>query len=284
VTGIIGGLLAALLWGSSTTTDAKATRLVGAIGVLGWSSIAGCTLTLPVALIFAHDTSGVSARGLVWLTVSSLAAVSAFAPFYRAVQLGPVPLVAGLGATEGGVAAAIAFATGERLPALTLLGLIVALGGMIVVLVSVRTPMPTGHGHPLTAGLLATLSASLFGLSLFAGARAIQSVPELWLPAGSRTFGTVLIALPLLWLGKLPRPGRFLRFTFYSALAQSTGYFAFLVAADSSGVSVPAVLASQASVVGMVISFIVLGERLSQRQLAGIGALLTGVAVVAATR
>jgi len=56
------------------------------------------------------------------------------------------------------------------------------------------------------------------------------------------------------------------------------------VAADSSGVSVPAVLASQASVVGMVISFIVLGERLSQRQLAGIGALLTGVAVVAATR
>ena len=29
VTGIIGGLLAALLWGSSTTTDARATRLVG---------------------------------------------------------------------------------------------------------------------------------------------------------------------------------------------------------------------------------------------------------------
>ena len=80
-----------------------------------------------------------NARGLVWLTVSSLAAVAAFAPFYRAVQLGPVPLVAGLGATEGGVAAAISFATGERLPALTLLGLAIALGGMIVVLVSVRT-------------------------------------------------------------------------------------------------------------------------------------------------
>jgi drug/metabolite transporter (DMT)-like permease len=284
VTGIIGGLLAALLWGSSTVTDAKATRIVGSIGVLGWSSIAGCTLTLPVALIFAHDTSGVSARGLVWLAVSSLAAVSAFAPFYRAVQLGPVPLVAGLGATEGGVAAAISFATGERLPALTLLGLIIALGGMIVVLVSVRTPVPTGHGHPLKAGLLATFAATLFGLSLFAGARAIHNVPELWLPAGSRTFGTVLVAVPLLCMGKLPRPGRFLRFTFYSALAQSTGYFAFLVAADSSGVSVPAVLASQASVVGMLISFLVLGERLSRRQLAGIAALLTGVALVAATR
>jgi drug/metabolite transporter (DMT)-like permease len=47
---------------------------------------------------------------------------------------------------------------------------------------------------------------------------------------------------------------------------------------------VPAVLASQASVVGMVISFLVLGERLSNRQLAGIVALLTGVALVAATR
>ena len=155
---------------------------------------------------------------------------------------------------------------------------------MIFVLMSVRVPVPAGHGHPLQAGLLATLAASLFGLSLFAGARAIEQVPELWLPAGSRTFGTVLIALPLALLGHLPRPGRFLRFVFYSALAQSTGYFAFLVAADSSGISVPAVLASQASVVGMVISFLVLGERLSHRQLAGIAALLTGVALVAATR
>ena len=155
---------------------------------------------------------------------------------------------------------------------------------MLFVLMSVRTPVPAGHGHPLQAGLLATLAASLFGLSLYTGARAIDHVPELWLPAGSRTFGTVLIALPLLFIGKLPRPGRFLRFTFYSALAQSTGYFAFLVAADSSGVSVPAVLASQASVVGMVISFLVLGERLSRRQLAGIAVLLAGVVVVAATR
>ena len=42
MTGIVGGLLAALLWGSSTVTDARATRLVGSLGVLGWSSIAGC--------------------------------------------------------------------------------------------------------------------------------------------------------------------------------------------------------------------------------------------------
>jgi drug/metabolite transporter (DMT)-like permease len=210
--------------------------------------------------------------------------VAAFAPFYRAVQLGPVPLVAGLGATEGGVAAAISFATGERLPALTLLGLVVALAGMLVVLTSVRTPTPEGHGHPLQAGLLATLAATLFGLSLFAGARAIDHVPELWLPAGSRTFGTVLVAIPLLLIGKLPRAGRCLRFAFYSAFAQSSGYFAFLIAAGSSGVSVPAMLASQASVVGMVISFLVLGERLSRIQLAGIATLLAGVAVVVATR
>jgi drug/metabolite transporter (DMT)-like permease len=284
VTGIVGGLLAALLWGSSTVTDARATRIVGAVGVLGWGSIVGCMVTLPIALVFARDDGGVGARGLLWLTISSLAAVAAFAPFYRAIRLGPVPLVAGIGALEGAVAASISFAAGERLPALTLCGLVVALGGMTFVLTSVRVPVPHGHGHPLQAGLLATLAASLFGLSLFAGARAIQQVPQLWLPAGSRTLGTVLIAIPLLLLGYLPRPGRFLRFVFYSALAQSTGYFAFLVAADSSGVSVPAVLASQASVVGMVVSFLVLGERLSHRQLAGIGALLTGVALVAATR
>lgn len=283
MTGIVGGLLAALLWGSSTVTDARATRIVGAVGVLGWGSIAGCIVTLPVALAFAHTTD-VGSRGVLWLTISSLTAVAAFAPFYRAVRLGPVPLVAGLGATEGAVAATIAFATGERLPALTLLGLVIAFGGMMFVLTSVRVPVPVSQGHPLEAGLLATLAASLFGLSLYAGARAIEQVPELWLPAGSRTFGTVLIALPLTMVGRLPRPGSFLRFVFYSAVAQSGGYFAFLVAAGSSGISVPAVLASQASVVGILISFIVLGERLSRRQLAGIAALLTGVALVAATR
>jgi transporter family protein len=284
VTGIVGGLIAALLWGSSTVTDARATRIVGAVGVLGWGCIAGCAITLPIALIFAHDGSGVGTRGLAWFTLSSLAAVTAFAPFYRAVRLGPVPLVAGIGALEGAVAASISFAAGERLPAFTLLGLVIALGGMSLVLTSVRVPVPHGAGHPLQAALLATLAATLFGLSLFAGARAIEEVPELWLPAGSRTFGVVLIAIPLTLLGRLPRPGRYLRFVLYSALAQSSGYFAFLVAANSSGVSVPAVLASQAAVVGMVISFLVLGERLSRRQLAGIVTLLTGVALVAATR
>jgi drug/metabolite transporter (DMT)-like permease len=145
----------------------------------------------------------------------------------------------------------------------------------------VRTPVPAGHGRPLQAGLLATFAAALFGLSLFAGARAADHVPELWLPAGSRTFGTVLIAIPLLAMSRLPPPGRFLRYTFYSAFAQSSGYLAFLIAADSSGVSVPAVLASQASVVGMVVSFKVFGERLSRVQLAGIATLLGGVALIA---
>ena len=85
--------------------------------------------------------------------------MAAFAPFYRAVQLGPVPLVAGLGATEGGVAAAIAFATGERLPALTLLGLVIALGGMVFVLDVGAHAGADGARASAQAGLLATLAA-----------------------------------------------------------------------------------------------------------------------------
>ena len=78
--------------------------------------------------------------------------------------------------------------------------------------------------------------------------------------------------------------GPLLRFVFYSAVAQSGGYIAFLVAAGSSGISVPAVLASQASVVGILISFFVLGERLSRRQL-GVSPRFSPVSrVVAATR
>jgi uncharacterized membrane protein len=230
VTGIIGGLLAAFLWGSLTVTDARATRIVG------------CTLMLPVALVFAHDSSGVNAGGLFWLAVSSLAAVAAFAPFYRAVQLGPVAPVAGLGATEGGVAAAIS--TGDRRAAAG---------------AHAARPDRRRSGCRPAAARSAPCSSHLRHVVDRARARE-------------------------LFMGKLPPPSRFLRFTFYSALAQSAGYLAFLGAAGASGVSVPAVLASQASVVGMLISFLVLGERLSRRRLAGIAVLLTGVAVVAATR
>ena len=283
MTGIVGGLLAALLWGSSTVTDARATRIVGAIGVLGWGSIAGCIVTLPVALAFAHTTD-VGSRGVLWLTISSLAAVAAFAPFYRAVRLGPVPLVAGLGATEGAVAATISFATGERLPALTLLGLADRIRRH-----DVRPDVGAGAGAAEPgapargriaghAGRIAVRALALRGRARDrAGARALAARGQPHArhhpdrPAADDG-------------GRLPRPGRFLRYVFYSAVAQSGGYFAFLVAAGSSGISVPAVLASQASVVGILISFIVLGERLSRRQLGGIAALLTGVALVAATR
>ena len=155
----------------------------------------------------------------------------------------------------------------------------IALGGMIVVLVSVRTPVPTGHGHPLKAAAARDAGGdALRALAVRRRARDRSACRSSGCPPAAARSAPCSSRVPLLFLGKLPPPGRFLRFTFYSALAQSTGYFAFLVAADSSGVSVPAVLASQASVVGMVISFLVLHERLSHRQLAGIATLLTGVA------
>ncbi len=156
--------------------------------------------------------------------------MAAFAPFYRAVRLGPVPLVAGLGATRGrrrggdlvrdGRAAAGAHAVRPRDR---------ARGHDLGAHLRARAGAARARGIRCKAGLLATLAASLFGLSLFAGARAIEQVPELWLPAGSRTLGHRADRDPAALASASCRaPGRFLRFVFYSALAQSSGYFAFL--------------------------------------------------------
>ena len=236
-------------------------------------------LTLPVALIFAHDTSGVGQRGLVWLAVSSLAAVAAFAPFYRAVRLGPVPLVAGIGALEGGVAAVDLVRDRRAAP-----GAHAARPADRARRHDLRARCPCACPCRRAAGIHCRPACSRRWRRRCSGSRCspARARSSRCPSSGCRPAAapSAPCCSPCRWRcsASLPRPGRFLRFIFYSALAQSTGYFAFLVAADSSGVSVPAVLASQASVVGMVISFLVLGERLSHRQLAGIAALLTGVA------
>ena len=68
-----------------------------------------------------------------------------------------------------------------------------------------------------------------------------------------------------------------------AAACSSPGFVLYRVAGRSGGVAIPSVLSSQFAVIAIVGGVLVLGERLSRRQVGGLAGLLVGVAVIAGT-
>ena len=88
---------------------------------------------------------------------------------------------------------------------------------------------------------------------------------------------------PLLWRRQLGTPGRAWKFVTAAAALQFAGFVLYRVAGRSGGVAIPSVLSSQFAVIAIIGGVLVLGERLSRRQIGGFAGLLIGVAVIAGT-
>ena len=93
------------------------------------------------------------------------------------------------------------------------------------------------------------------------------------------------VGLPLLVRGQLGWPGR-RGWTWVTgaAVLQTAGFVLYRVAGRSGEVAMPSVLSSQFAVFAIVAGVVVLGERLSHRQIGGLAGLLVGVAVIAGTQ
>jgi len=275
--GVVGGLLAAVLWGASGVAAARSSRTVGAEVALAWVYVVGLLVVLPVAAAGGLPDS--DARGLAWTAVAAPAAVGALYLMYAALPRGPVSLVMPITASQGGVAALIAVGLGERLETLAAVGLGIVMLGMYA---AMRRPagLAGGASHPWAALLLAALCGVLSGLGLYASAQAGDALGAAWLIAVLRAAGVLALALPLAASGRLRRPGRATPFVLFSGLADTGAFASYVVAASVGSVAVPAVLSSQFAAVSAVLAVFTMGERLTRVQRAGIVAILAGVALV----
>ncbi len=278
--GVVLALTAALLWGSTPVADAKATRAIGARSVWAWSMLLGITLSLPLAFIVA-GVPHPSLATVAWLVATGASVVVGMGLFFRAIQLGPVPLVAGIMAADGTCAAVYALIGGERLAVATLAGIGVVVAGMAIVLAPGRIAAPGGTAK---AAALAGGATIIFGFSLYGGAHVVHGLPPVWIAPSTRLIGVLFVTLPMASRGALVLPRAVSSLVAYSTFAQITGFLAYLYATRSIGIAVPAVLASQAAIVGIVMAFLLLDERLSRRRLAGMAVVLCGVALVSSTR
>jgi drug/metabolite transporter (DMT)-like permease len=187
-------------------------------------------------------------------------------------------------AVDGALAALASVALGERIAAATAVGLALVIGGMLLVLYATASQERAGvAGHSLASVLLAAGAACGFALFLLAAIRAGDALGDAWLQLLYRVLPLVVIGGPLLLRRELGRPGAAWTFVTAAAALQFAGFVLYRVAGRSEGVAIPSVLSSQFAVIAIIGGVLLLGERLSRRQVGGLAGLLVGVAVIAGT-
>jgi drug/metabolite transporter (DMT)-like permease len=279
VIGVVGGLMAAVLWGLSTVAASRSTRLMGPQQALAWVMLTGLVIAIVATPLIEGGPEDITPTGMAWALLAGLASVFGLSMMYRALRTGKVGVVAPIASTEGAIAAIVSVAfLGENLTVPVALALCVVAAGIVVV---------TFHGRladlQLGPCLYALAAATAFGVALISSAKAGDALGVFWTILIARIVGVLYTAVPLRLRNALPWPGRVVLICVFAGMAEITGFAAYIYATDD-GVAVPAVLGSQFAAVAALGSFVAFGERMTRMQLAGAMVIMAGVAAVAALR
>lgn len=269
---ILLGLTAAGCWGVPDVWLAQATRSVGPFPVVFGAMVIGAAAIAPAA--FFVDLPHWTARGvLLAVGLGALTAIAYQAGFV-AFKYGAVSIVAPIISCEGGVAAAIAIAAGEKLHSSVLVLLGVAVLGVVL------AAMGEGGGRP--SALPAALCACMWGVILVLSTPVSDDLGVFWGFLLIR-LSAIVWALPLaLRTGAVTRwradPWRVAAW----GLGDSFAYLAFVAAANRGPVAVASVLAAQFATVAVLVAMAFFGERPRRRQLVGVALVIGAVSAIAA--
>jgi drug/metabolite transporter (DMT)-like permease len=277
---VLAGLGAALAWTCSTLCSAGSSRRVGAPATLAWVMLFGLVVAVPLAAA-AGAPDDLSGDTIARLAVSGVGNVLGLGLIYTGVRYGRVAVVSSLGSTQGAIAALLAIAFGERPSALTLVGFVAVAGGvLLVVLDSEEEDETAARPHGRRAIVLGAAAGLVFGISIYATGSASDEVPATWIALPARIVGVTVLLLALAaGLRPLVRPAA-ARLAMAAGTFEVLGFVSYAVGARE-GVAVTSVVASQFAALTVVGAWVVFRERLVTRQIAGVGVLAVGVALVA---
>lgn len=268
------GLLTAILFAASTLGGSRAVRHIPDTAVVGWASLTGLILLLP-ALVTSELPSNVTPEIVLWWCAFGLCNIVGLLVVYAAFRIGKVGLLAPIVATEGSVAAVIATVTGEPLPALAGVALIIVVGGIVLTAVA-RDPAPLPAERPVLSIILAIIATLIFGMNLYASGKLSGQLPIAWYLAPPRLVGTVFLAIPLLLARRLPMRRVAVIPVGVVAVAEIAAFVTYSLGAQES-IAITAVLASQFAPLTTLFAWVVYKERLGRVQVIGIALILVGV-------
>lgn len=219
-------------------------------------------VTVPLALAIDGVPGHADLGPLALATLAGVFEVGGFLCFFRALKHGDLAVVAPIIGLEGGIAAIAVFAFGERVGALVIAGLVIALvGGCLAA---------SAGGRRTVAGAAPAFGAAVcFGtmFALYAGADELGPVSVV---AAGRFSALALLGALVVWRGvSLPTRAVTVRLLALGTL-DAVAFVAYAVAADRGPVSVAAVVAGQFSTLSAVTGIVLLRERLRPHQYVGI--------------
>lgn len=273
--GIVLGLAAALLYGSSDFGGGVASRRFGSLRV----TVIGSA----VATVLAWATLGVvggpgpTVRAVAWGLASGLAGGIGTMVLYRGLargQMSVVGPVSAVGAAVVPVAAGVAL--GERPGLVAIAGVLVSLPAIVLVAASgpVRGKLRGGLLDGLVAGLA-------FGI-LFVGLAQAGRNAGLW-PVASEQTGALLVTLAAAVKSRQPLriPLRAAGLPVFAGASGMAATLAYFYATHFSMLAIAAVLVSLYPGVTVLLARTLLHERFSPAQRAGLGLCALSVAAIA---
>ena len=278
MTGPFLALAASLSWGVGDFLAGLSSRKLQVLTVLVVSQAAG--LTSLVVIVAVRGNGPPEAQYLVYAALAGIAGAVGLAALYRGLAVGSMSVVAPISATAAVIPVLGGVIAGERPSAAQGAGIALALGGVVL---ASREERADGRGRGMADGVgLALVAALGFGLLLLALGAASDG-DALWATLAMRTTSFSLLALAALVLRPSFSVGRdHVPVLALIGVLDAAGNALFALATTESLLSVAAVLAQLYPVVTVLLARVILGERISRPQQAGVGAAFAGIALITA--
>ena len=288
---------ASVAYGTSDFVASYAARRVTPLAIAWWAHVLGAVVLAALGLAVAGLPE---LSALAFGALAGAIAAAGLVLFYGALAGGPVSIVTPLAATGAAIPVLVGIARGEEPSVVGLFGLAVAAAGVLTVATTRRVeeePEPPGPGArpgcpeeqgsrcprlpPVVAALLAAASFGVAFVLVDAGG---QDASPVWVAAGLQA-GGLLGLVPIVLGGPLTR----LALT-RPSLATVAGTGALVAGGDvalafafaEGALGTVSVLSSLDSIVSVLLAQMILSERLSTRQTAGVSAAVAGAVLLAA--
>ena len=264
-----------IVWGAADFSGGSLTKRLPAFAVTVVSQAAGF-VALVVVVAIRGDVGGRSfALGLL----AGSGGGAGLAAFYRALSLGTMSVVSPVVACGAVVPFAVSIATGERPSGLALAGAGAALGGAVLASVEERRASSPDRARAIALAVVAAIALGLFVYFLGLGSRQGDALSTL---LGARVGSlTLLLVLASARRAPLRVPRAALAAIVAVGLADVTANALFAFASSHALLALVSVLGSLYPVATVLLAHVLLGERLTRTQQAGVAIALAGVAAIA---
>ncbi len=274
---LVLALGSSVVWGTADFAGGSLSRRLPVLGVTLVSQGAGF-----VALLVAVAVRGeVGSRSFLIGLAAGVGGGLGLAAFYRALALGTMSVVSPIAACGALVPFVVSLATGERPSPIALAGAVAALAGAVLASLEERRAAAASpaRARAIVLAVVAAIALGLFVYFLGLGSRQGDPLSTL---VGARVGSlALLVGLAAVLQAPVSIPRSSIAAVAAVGLADVSANALFAVASTHGLLALVSVLGSLYPVVTVLLAHVLLGERLTRAQRAGVALALGGIAVIA---